>query len=241
MRGGFGLGARARFAGAGGTDFVGGFVAGAFKGAPHVPTGDGAIGAPTLAESEELLGLGHVFLAVGDGPAFLDAEVVDGEDIGAAEAEDQKHFDGPGADAANGDEAFDEFFVGELFGLFEGRDDAFNGFLCEIFHRKNFRAGEAGFAQGGLSELEHFFGRGCAAVGAEGFDAAKDSSGGLAGNGLIGDGFEESFVGGLSVGDVDSEGECFFNEPGETLIGGREVFCCRGEIKRKRGSRAAHG
>src|SRR6266404_7342958 len=85
-RGGFGLGARARFAGAGGTDFVGGFVAGAFKGAPHVPTGDGAIGAPTLAESEELLGLGHVFLAVGDGPAFLDAEVVDGEDIGAAEA-----------------------------------------------------------------------------------------------------------------------------------------------------------
>ena len=34
----------------GGEDFVGGGVAGALEGSPHVPTGDGAVGAPALAE-----------------------------------------------------------------------------------------------------------------------------------------------------------------------------------------------
>ena len=115
-------------------DFVGDFVAGAFEGAPHVPTGDGAIGAPAFAEGEEFFGLGHAFFAVGDGPAFFYAEVVDGEDVGAAEIEDEKHFDGPGADAADGDEAFDEFVVGEFFGLFAGGDDAGDCFGGEIFH-----------------------------------------------------------------------------------------------------------
>src|SRR5712692_7336354 len=95
----------------GGANFVGGGVAGAFESAPHVPTGDGAVRAPALAEGQKLLGLGHVLLAVGDGPAFFDAEVVDGEDVGTAEAENQKHFDGPGANAADGDEALDELFV----------------------------------------------------------------------------------------------------------------------------------
>src|SRR6266571_6015417 len=72
-------------------DFAEGSVAGALAGAPHIPAGDGAIGAPALAESEEFLGLGNVLFAVGDGPALPDAEVVDGENVGAAEAEDQKH------------------------------------------------------------------------------------------------------------------------------------------------------
>src|SRR5713101_9464978 len=137
----------------GGTDFAHGGVAGALAGAPHVPTGDGAIGAPALAEGEEFLGRGHMLLAVGDGPAFFDAEVVDGENVGAAEAEDQKHFDGPGADAADGDEALDEFFVGEFFGLLVGGDDAVDGFLREIFHREDLCAGETGFAKGRFAEL----------------------------------------------------------------------------------------
>ena len=49
----------------GGEDFVGYGVAGALEGSPHVPTGDGAVGAPAFAESQEFLGLGHVLLAVG--------------------------------------------------------------------------------------------------------------------------------------------------------------------------------
>ena len=86
----------------GGANFAHGGVAGAVAGAPHVPTGDGTIGAPALAEREEFFGLGLVFFAIGDGPAFLYAEVVDGENVGAAQAENQKHFDRPGADAADG-------------------------------------------------------------------------------------------------------------------------------------------
>src|SRR5260370_20500996 len=105
-------------------DFVGGFIAGAFKGAPHVPTGDGAIGAPALTESEELFGLWHVLLAVGNGPAFFYAEVVDGEHVGAAEAEDEEHLDGPSADPADADEALAEFLIGHGKGLLEGGHNA---------------------------------------------------------------------------------------------------------------------
>src|SRR6266700_8383662 len=156
----------------GGADFAHGGVAGALAGAPHVPTGDGAVGAPALTEGEEFFGLGHMLLAVGDGPAFPNTEVVDRENVGAAEAENQEHFDGPGADAADGDEALDEFIVGEFFGLSESGDDAVEGFSREVFHGDDLRAGEAGFAERGLAELEHFFGRGGAAVAAEGLDAA---------------------------------------------------------------------
>src|SRR6266446_10787231 len=112
----------------GGKDFVGYGVAGALEGSPHVPTRCGAVRAPALAEGQEFLGLGHVFLAVGYGPALLHAEVVNGEDVGAAEVEDQEHFDGPGAYAAPGVEALDEFFVGHFFGLLTGGDDAVDGF-----------------------------------------------------------------------------------------------------------------
>ncbi len=122
---------------------------------------------------------------------------MDGEDVRAAEAEDQEHFDGPGADAADGDEALDEFFVGELLGFFERGDDAVDGFLREIFHGEDFSPGETGFAEDGLSQLEHFLRSGGAAGGAEGLDAAVDSGGGLARDGLVGDGFEEGFIGGL--------------------------------------------
>src|SRR5436853_6157343 len=96
-RGSTKLGVLARFADAGGADFAHGGVAGALASAPHVPTGDGAVGAPAFAESEEFFGLGHMLLAVGDGPALFDTDVVDGEDVGSAETENQKHFDGPGA------------------------------------------------------------------------------------------------------------------------------------------------
>ena len=86
----------------GGADFAHGGVAGAMAGAPHVPTGDSAVGTPAFAEGQKFFGFGLVFFAVGDGPAFLDAEVVDGENVGAAQAEDQKHFNRPRADAADG-------------------------------------------------------------------------------------------------------------------------------------------
>jgi hypothetical protein len=45
----------------------------------------------------------------------------------------------------------------------------------------------------------------------------------------------------LGVGDIDLEWGCFFDEAGETLISSREVFFCRGEIKRNREGGATHG
>ena len=183
----------------GGADFAHGGVAGAVAGAPHVPASDGAIGAPALAEGQEFFGLGFVFLAVGDGPAFLYAEVVDGENVGAAQAENQKHFDGPGADAADGSQAFDEFFVGEFFRVFERGDDAFDCFFGEIFHGDDFGAREAGFAEGLFAELEHFLWARGAACGAESLYAAVDSGRGFARDGLVSDGFEESFVRALEM------------------------------------------
>jgi len=189
----------------GGADFAHGGVASAVAGAPHVPAGDGAVGAPAFAESEEFFRFGLVFFAVGDGPAFLYAEVVDGENVGAAEPENQKHFDRPGADAADGGEAFDEFFVGEFLRVLESGDDAFDGFFREVFHGGDFGTGEAGFAKGLLAEFEHFLRAGRAARGAEGFDAAENGGGCFAGDGLVGDGFEKGFVGAFGEDLVELE------------------------------------
>jgi len=129
------------FADFGGADFAHGGVAGAMAGAPHVPAGDGAVGAPAFAEGEELFGFGLVFFAVGYGPAFLYAEVVDGENVRTAEAKNQKHFDSPGADAADGSQALDEFFVREFLRVFERGDYAFDGSFRQVFHGEHFCAG----------------------------------------------------------------------------------------------------
>ncbi len=220
------FGGFARFAGFGfvGADFAQGGVARELASTPHVPTRDGAVRSTAFAKGQEFLGLGHVFFAVGDGPAFFDTEVVDGENIGAAEAEDQEHFDRPCADATDGDEALDEFFVGERLGLLKGGDDAFDGFFGEVFHGGGFCAREAGSAELAIRELEHFFGRRWAAVGAERLNAGEDRGGGLAGNGLIGDGFEESFVGGLQMVGVGLEGNSVGDEFGEFFVAGGEML-----------------
>jgi len=106
-----------------------------------------AVRAPAFAEGEEFLGLGHTPLAVGDGPALPDAEVVDGQHVGPAEAEDQKHFDGPNTDAPHGDEPLDELFVGHLVSLIERGDDTRQGFAGEVLHRENLGTREPSLAE----------------------------------------------------------------------------------------------
>jgi hypothetical protein len=212
-------------------DFVGGGVAGFFEGAPHVPGGDGAVRAPTFAEGQEFCRARHVFFVVGDGPAFLDAKVVDGEDIGAAEAEDQEHFDGPCADAADGNEAFDQFVVGEFQGLFVGGHDAVDGFLREVFHGQNFCAGEAGFPEGLRFELQHLLWSRRSSGCAERFDSGEDGCGGFAGDGLVGDGLQESFIRGLGVVYLGVERDDFLNEAGDAGVAVREVRNGGGEIE----------
>src|SRR6266852_5516518 len=93
-------------------------------GPPHIPTCDSPVGAPALAKFQQLFRFWHVFFAVGDGPAFFHTQVVDGQDVRTSQAKDQKHFHGPGADAAYGNEAFDQFLIGELQSLIVCRHNA---------------------------------------------------------------------------------------------------------------------
>ena len=226
--------ALARLADRGRTDFAQGGVAGAMAGPPHVPTGDGAIGTPAFAESEQLFWLGFVLFAVGDGPAFLYAKVVDGKHVGTAEAKNQKHFDGPGADAAHRNKTLDQLFVGELMGLLESGDNAFDRFEGQVFHGENFCAGKAGFAESGFAKLEHLLGRGRAAIAAKSFDAVEDGGGGFAGDGLVGDGFEEGFVRAMVIGEAQLEGSSVGDEFGELCVASSEMGCGDRKIEGQR-------
>ena len=76
--------------------------------------------------------VGGFEFAEGEGEAFADAVVVDGEDVGAAEAEDQQHFYGPAADAADLREVFDDGFVGHAADVSEIGDGAVDGFGGEV-------------------------------------------------------------------------------------------------------------
>src|SRR5579859_7818734 len=88
-----------------GADFAHRGVAGALAGAPHVPARDGTVRAPAFAKREALFRFRQVFFAVCNGPAFLDSEVANRENVGSAQPKDQEHFYRPPANAANGSEA----------------------------------------------------------------------------------------------------------------------------------------
>ena len=105
--------------------------------------------------------------------------------------------------------------------------------MGEIFHSENFCAGEAGFAKRARAQFEHFLRSGDAARFAEGFDAAEDGGGGFAGDGLIGNGFEEGFVGRLVRFHFGLEGIARSDEFGEAFIAFSEILCCGVEIKGK--------
>jgi len=64
----------------------------------------------------------------GKGEALADAEVRGGQDVGATEAEDEQHFDGPFADASDLGEVLDDVGVGHFADAGQGRDGAVNGF-----------------------------------------------------------------------------------------------------------------
>src|SRR6266704_2640677 len=168
------------------------------------------------------------------------SEVVDGQHVGPAEAEDQKHFDGPNTDASDGDEPLDERFVGHLVSLFESGDDARQGFAGEVFHRENLGTRETRLAEDRRAELEHCRWRGRAAVAAEGLDAAEDGGGGFSGDGLIRDGFEERFVGGTRFLNLESESGSLVDQTFETFVPFGEALHGCGEVEGKRWGLCSH-
>ena len=94
----------------------------------------------------------------------MHAKVVDGQHVGPAQAEDQKHLNRPRADAANRSESFDELVVGEFVRVFKRGNDAGDGFCGKVFDRKDFRSREPGFTQSGLANFEHLLGSGRPAI-----------------------------------------------------------------------------
>src|SRR5580658_881463 len=133
-------------------DFAGGEVAGA----PHVPTRDGAPGRPLLSAPLHLLGcreeVGSNFCRwleteIGERKALAHAIVGDRKDVGAAEPEDEKHLDGPAADAAHLREVLDDVFVGHFLDGGERGHGSVERLGGEIAQGEHFVLREAGRAE----------------------------------------------------------------------------------------------
>lgn len=188
-------------------------------GAPEVPGGDGAVGLPGGADFNGLVFGGEVFEVVEDLDAAAEAEVVDGEEVGAAHDEDEEHFGGPAADAFDGEEGLDDVFVGHGG---EGGDGDFAAVEAggEVEEVGAFLAGEAA----GADDFFVFFvdaqdaGGGGAAGGEEGFEFAEHRGGGGGGDLLGEDGVAE---GGEGVG---AGGEGAWADAGDEGTHGRVDF-----------------
>ena len=74
-------------------------------------------------------------------------------------------------------------------------------------------------------------GLGGTAGGAEGLDAAVNGSSGLTRDGLVGDSFEESFIGGLQGILVHLKGGRFRNEALQAFVAFGQVISGFGEVK----------
>jgi len=215
---------------------LGEFGVGEVAGSPHVPTGDGAPGSPFLCAALHVGGLGEVvggdlFAGLdaleGEGEAFADAVVAGGEDVGAAEAEHEEHFDGPLADAADLGEVLDDGFVVHLADAGERGDGAVDGFGGEVAEGEGLVGGEAGGAELGCGDVEDLLGGGVdgheGGHGLEaGDEAGVDGGGGFAMELLVDDGLGEGFEGGLVGGEAEGEGAGAGDEFGEFGVGGGE-------------------
>jgi hypothetical protein len=148
-------------------------------------------------------------LAEGEGKAFADAVVVDGEDVRATEAEDEEHLDGPAADATDLNEVLDDGFVGHATDTGEGGYGAVEGFGGQVAEGEGLVVGEAGGTELFVGAIEKVLG-GEVFVGGGGVEAFEQA----AVNGcccfavklLIDDAFNERFEGGLGAGDAELEG-----------------------------------
>ncbi len=114
---------------------------GEVAGAPEVPAGYGAPRLPFFGAALHDVWFGEVHrgdlvggfeFAEGEGEAFADAVVVDREDVGAAEAEDEEHLGGPAAYAADLSKVLDDGLVGHAADVFEVGDGAVEGFGGEV-------------------------------------------------------------------------------------------------------------
>ncbi len=137
-----------------------------------------------------------MLLAVGDTPTLAHAEVVDGKHVGTTEAEDQKHLDRPDADAAYRDQALDEILVRHPAAPAE-RGNHTRDASCGRGPSSPapWRRRDPPCARTGARRRDHLLRRRNPAVAAQRFDTAEDGGRGFARDRLVGDRFEQRFVG----------------------------------------------
>src|ERR1035438_3827147 len=81
-------------------------------GPPQIPCRRGAVRCPPEAVTGELLRLRQLSLAVCELEALPDPQVVDGQNVGPAQIEDQQHLGYPAANTLDADEPLHDFSVG---------------------------------------------------------------------------------------------------------------------------------
>ena len=216
----------------------GSFLAGEVAGAPEVPAGDGAERTPLFSSPLDLVdgrehggverfGFGQA--EEGESEAFADAVVGDGQNVGAAEAEDEEHLHRPSADAADLGKAFDDFFVGHAADLNQGGNGAVEGFGSEVAQGFGFGGGETGGAEHIVGSLQQMFGRGVKFAKA-GEQAFEDGGGGFAVELLVDDRLEERFERGVLAFEFEGEGPGAIDELAEFGVGCGEFAAGAGGI-----------
>lgn len=129
-----------------------------FQAAPAVPAGDRGVGAPGGADFLGLGFRGEIGEGVEVAHGGADAEVADGEDVGAAEGEHEEHLRGPAADSFDLDEFGDHRFVVFAADLVQG-DAAIDGGRGEVVEEVRFIAREADAAELIVRERGDVFGK----------------------------------------------------------------------------------
>jgi hypothetical protein len=153
--------------------------------------------------------------------SFAHAVIGDGKNVGTAEAEDEQHLDGPGANAADGGETFDDFCIGHAADGGESGNGAVEGLCGEVAEGFGLACGKAASAEHVVRSLEQEFGRGVKFA-ERGKQALEYGSGGFAVELLINDGLEQRFEGGVLTFEFQREGADALDEVAEFGIGGGE-------------------
>ena len=202
-------------------------------GAPEIPACDRRPGLPFFCAAVHDVGLGEIGggdlvrrfeFAEGEGKAFADAVIVDGEDVGSAEAEDEEHLDCPAADATNLCQVLDDGFVGHAADAREGGDGAVDGLCGEVAEGEGLVVREAGSAELFVGAVEEMLGVRVlqAADAMEAIDqTAVDCSGGFAVELLVDDAFDQGFERRLSTRYAHGERTCALDELTQFGIGRR--------------------
>lgn len=110
---------------------------------------------PARTECGERFRRRHLAQPVRETKSIANAEVIDGEHVGAAELEDQHHLDSPATDATHLSQTLDDCKIFEREQCFAIGYDAFDGLRRQIFERGTLRKRKAHRAQRGFRRIDH--------------------------------------------------------------------------------------